>query len=712
MKLNIIIKQERKEKMKLLRIGINTVLSISLLIIISVNGLSEPVQQRQNSQSPQKSSNYENSVILTIGNEKITYGNLEKAFNKNINKPDVTLHKMPFDSLANFIDLYTNYRLKVNDAISRGFDKDSAVLEEIKQNRRMLAESFFYERELILPQVNQMLKNRNREVQISIIVKTFPIDDGRGIDTLPTYKNAKAILNEILSGADFATVAKDSSDDPETSKNGGLVANFITSGNTQRPIDTVIFKLKPGTVYNDLIRISDGYLIIKVNKNEERIFVKPRHILLNEGLAEDSMRVVRKADSLIKLIKRGYDFGRLAEENSDDPSSAMRSGDIGGWYSRSSGFIASGRRLMPNFEEELYKLKDGEVSGIVSTDYGLHIILRDSSKSIDIELEKEDLKKLYRRVYYDLDKKAFLERMKKQMGFEIYYPVLNELLSKVDTTKTTLQQDWYKDITEDTKKKVLYRIGNKYVTVNEFLLDLITKREFRGAATNTSGFVNAIGKLSDPIAFDYATKDLEKKYPEFELLINEFRDGILLFKVAAIEVWDKLKFDSTTAYKFWEPRKNDYKTYVEYDITEVYVISDTIAKDIYRFAIEGTDLNSLAEQYTQRKDFREKKGEWGKISTKDNELAKKLAAINPREGKILEPIAYEDGFSVVRVNKIIPSRVKTFEEAISDFAPAYQEYMQKQFEEEWLNSIRKKFKVTFDKKKLDKIISDLRKNNR
>lgn len=691
--------------MKLLRIGINTVLSIFLVIILSANALSDMTQSNRQSQSSTNS----NTVILTIGNEKITYGKLEKAFNKNINRPDIGLHTIPSDSLTNFIELFTSYRLKVHDAISRGFEKDSIVLEEINQNRRMLAESFFYDRELILPQVNQMLKNRSREVQISIIVKTFPIDDGRGIDTLPTYKNAKTILDKILAGADFATVAKDSSDDPETSKNGGLVMNFITSGSTQRPIDTVIFKVKPGTVYNDLIRISDGYLIIRVNRNEERLFVKPRHILLNEGLAEDSMGVVRKADSLIKLIKRGYDFARLAEENSDDPSSAMRGGDIGGWYSRSSGFMSSGRRLMPNFEDELYKLKDGEISGIVSTDYGLHIIVRDSSKSIDEELEIDDLKKLYRRVYYDQDKKAFLEQMKKHKGFEIYHTVLNELLSKLDTTKTTLQQDWFKDVTDDTKRKILYRIGDKKVNVNEFLLDLITKREYKGVATNTTGFVNAIGKLTDPIAFDYATQDLEKKYPEFELLINEFRDGILLFKVAAVEVWDKLKFDSTTAHQFWEPKKNDYKTFVEYDVTEVFVISDTIAKDIYRFAIEGTDLNSLAEQYTQRKDYREKRGEWGLISAKNNELAKKLSAINPKAGKILEPFPFEEGFSVVRVNKIVPSRVKTFEEAIADFAPAYQEHMQKLLEDEWLKSLRKKFKVTFDKKKLDKIISDLKK---
>jgi hypothetical protein len=195
-------------------------------------------------------------------------------------------------------------------------------------------------------------------------------------------------------------------------------------------------------------------------------------------------------------------------------------------------------------------------------------------------------------------------------------------------------------------------------------------------------------------------------------LISEFRDGILLFKVAADEVWDKLKFDSTAAYKYWEPRKNKYKTFIEYDLTEVYVLSDTVAKEIAKFAKEGTSIEKLAEQYTQRKGYREKKGNWGIVSTKDNKLALAVMKLNPKDGEIVGPFPFEDGYAVVKVNKVIPSRVKTFDEAIPDFAPEYQEMMQTKLENQWIKKLRKKFKVKIYKDKLNKVIAALKKRNK
>ncbi len=687
--------------MKLLRNSFVYVLSILLVISFSSDLYSQ-----------KKPEQIEQTVVAKAGNQKITFAELEKAYGKNLTKTESELYKLNKDSLLQFVNMYINYKLKVQDAKSRGYEKDSAVQAEIKQNRRMLAESFFYNKKLIGPNVDEMLSRRDKEVQIAIIVKTFPQDNGTGIDTLPTYLRAKEILDSLLNGADFATVAEHSSDDSETAKNGGLVINYITSGRTQRPIDTVIFKLKQGEIYPELIRIRDGYLIIKLVKKQNREFVKLRHILLSDGIAEDSMAVVRKADSLIKLLKKGADFAELAEENSDDPASAIRGGDMGAWYSRSTGFTNNGRSLLPNFEDAVFALKDGDISGIVVTEYGIHIIKRDSTRGIDKEAERNELKKLYRRVYYDSDKKEFLNKVKEQIGYKIYFDVLAELVSKLDTTKTTMQENWDKNVDNALKGKVLYKIGGNSVTVGDFINMLTTKRQYKGTATNTIGFKNAIDRLTDPVAFDKATENLEKEYPEFDSLISEFKDGILLFKVAADEVWDKLKFDSAAAYKFWEPRKNKYKTFIKYDLTEVYVLADTVAKGIYKFAKEGTSMEKLAEQYTQRKGYREKKGNWGLVSTKDNKLALAVMKQNPKEGEIVGPFPFEQGFSVVKVNKIIPSRTKTFEEAIPDFAPEYQEMMQKKLESEWMSKLRKKFGTAIYEEKLNSVIATLKKRNK
>ncbi len=693
--------------MKLLGKSILFVLSILLFVSFNSNAYSQTTKQKSS-----KNNSIEQTVVAKAGKDKITYEELSKAYSKNMSHTDPAFYNMPKDSLYDFINMFLNYRLKVQDAINRGYIQDSSVQAEIQKNRRMLAESFFYNKKLVDPNVNDMLSRRDVEVQIAIIVKTFPPDKGFGVDTLPIYLRAKEILDSVLQSGDFATIAEHSSDDPQTAKKGGLVVNYITAGRTQRPIDTVIFKLKDSEIYPHLIRIEDGYLIIKLISKKPRKFVKISQILLNDGLAEDSLAVVRKADSLIKLLKEGADFARLAEENSDDPSTAIRGGDMNDWYSRSTGFMKTGRSLMPAFEDALFKLKRGEISGKVFTEYGIHIIKLDSIKDIEPDPERAELRKLYRRVYYDKDKLAFLNETKTNMGFKIYNDVLNKLVKNLDTTKTTMQEKWDKNVDDALKATTLFKIGDKKFSVGEFVNTLKTEREYRGTATNTSGLTNAIDRLTDPIAFDKATENLEKEYPEFDALMKDFSDGILLFKVAADEVWDKLKFDSTAAYKFWEPRKNKYKTYQKYDLTEVYVLNDTLAKDIAKFAERGTSLDSLAKQYTQRKDYREKNGNWGLVSTKDNKLAQLVEKYNPQEGKILGPISFEEGYSVLKINKIIPSRVKTFDEAIPDFAPEYQEMMQKKLENNWVNKLRKKYGAEIDKKSLEKVLNAMKKKDK
>ena len=707
--------------MKFFKISLSVLLLLLVIFVCSESAYSQKSKQKSKSGDSKKESKLseakpvkmqsneaENTVIAKVDKENITFADLEKAYRKNMNRKETRLFNVTKDSILDFLNLFINYRLKVADALNRGFEKDSAVMADIAQNRRILAESFFYDKKLVEPDVSQMLEKRNRELQIAIIVKVFPNEQNQ-TDTLATYNRAKKILDRILAGEDFGGLAKDSSDDKETAKTGGIVTNYITSGKTQRPIENPIFELKAGEVWNKLIRIRDGYLIVKLLKNEPRIQVKGRQILLSNGLSKDSLAVIRKADSILSLIKGGVDFSRLAEENSEDPTSAVKGGDLGAWYSRSSGFENSAKLLLPNFENALFNLKDGQTSGKIFTDYGIHIIRRDSTREFNKDADKDELKKLYKRVYFETDKREFLDNFKKTLGYTVNEPAMNEFLKAIDTMKTTLQTDWDKNVTADLKQKTLFTIDGKNITIAQLIEKFNIQRELKGTPTSREGIKNAVNKLTDPIAFDKATSNLETDYPEFSSLLNEFRDGILLFKVEAIEVWDKLKFDSTAAHAFWEKNRAKYHTLPVYDMNEVYVLSDSLSKDIYKFAKEGSDFERLAEQYTQRNGFREKKGSWGKVTTKENKLIKLFADKNPKKGDVLGPVAYENGFSVIKIHAFEPSREKTFEEAISDFAPEYQDMVQKKLTESWMTSIKQKYSVMIYDKELTDTLNKLKK---
>jgi parvulin-like peptidyl-prolyl isomerase len=78
---------------------------------------------------------------------------------------------------------------------------------------------------------------------------------------------------------------------------------------------------------------------------------------------------------------------------------------------------------------------------------------------------------------------------------------------------------------------------------------------------------------------------------------------------------------------------------------------------------------------------------------RNSKLAQAVDAMKPSSGDVLGPLKFEKGYTVVRVNEVQAPRVKTFEEAIPDFAPAYQDMMQKKFSEAWIARLKEKFPV-------------------
>lgn len=95
--------------------------------------------------------------------------------------------------------------------------------------------------------------------------------------------------------------------------------------------------------------------------------VKVRHILLKTTgkSTEEAAKAKTRAEDLLKQIRSGADFAKLAKENSEDTGSAVEGGDLD-WIARG--------QTVENFEKTAFTLKPGEISDVISTEYGHHII--------------------------------------------------------------------------------------------------------------------------------------------------------------------------------------------------------------------------------------------------------------------------------------------------------------------------------------------------
>lgn len=684
-------------------------LFICFVLTFVVNSLA--YGQAKNSKEIKKINRTE---IAKIGTLSVSYGELERAFKKNMNRKEASLYTVSKDSVDDFLNLYVKYKLKVLDALDRGYDKDSAVIKDIEQNRKILAESYYYDKVLTEPELDKLMKQRKEELLFAYIYFAFPPAPNNNIIE-PTMEKARKTLALLKKGADFAQLAKDSSDDKKSAGNGGVTPYYVTAGKTQRPIEQAIYSLKPGEFYPEIIKTKYGCILVKLIDRQPRKRVYVSHILLNEGFQnetkEDSLAMERKADSIVALIKNGVDFNQLAEDNSDDAPTAMKGGNLGAWYSRSTGIEGKGNQLVPEFEKAIYKLKDGEISGKVHTSFGIHIIRRDSTFDFDEEEERAELKRMYKRVYFTEDKKAHLKELSMKYGYNLDEKNFNEFLSKLDTNATNLKKNWDSLVTKKLGSKTLYNFNKKKTTVADFIKEMNSKSELRGLGLNEQGLKECISRLIYPISFELASANLEKDYPDFKALMDEFRDGILLFRVEALEVWDKLKFDSTKAKEYFDNLDKDFYTEPSWDISEIYVLNDSLAKDLYKQLKDGADFAELASTATQRSKFREKKGHWGVINAKEKKIAKIVAEKNITSETLLEPVKFEGGWSIIKVHSYEPVRKKTFEEAISDFAPDFQDMMQKKLTNAWIDNVKKKFPVKINNKALDKAINKMKKLN-
>src|SRR5437762_5532931 len=122
---------------------------------------------------------------------------------------------------------------------------------------------------------------------------------------------------------------------------------------------------------SESINVSDEQVRRSYEQNKDRYRlperVKARHILLmTTGKTPDEEAKIKvKADDLLKQLKAGANFADVAKKNSEDPGSKDKGGDLD-WVVR--------QQTVPEFEQALFALKPNEISGVVKTQYGYHII--------------------------------------------------------------------------------------------------------------------------------------------------------------------------------------------------------------------------------------------------------------------------------------------------------------------------------------------------
>jgi len=665
-------------------------------------------------------------IVMKIGDMEVTRSEFEQVYKKNNSKDKITK-----ESLKEYADLYSLFRMKVNEAKLEGLDTLPTFKNELAGYRRNLAAPYLSDKntnESLLQEAYDRLKEeiRARHILVRISEQALPRDTQEAYMRISLYRDAvlgkfptkaqiaqyeKLLLNTsdvkvMLEKKDsslyhaklnsiknleknYKAAGKDKFEDlvPVTSDDvGGKELKgdlgYFSAFDMVYPFETAAYNTPVGQV-SKIVRTKYGYHILKVyDRRPNRGEVTVAHIMAKfpkDATEADKKAAKEKIDSIFAKIKKGEMFEELARKYSDDKQSSDRGGILQPFRSG---------RLPASFEDLAFSLQNkGDIGGPVETPYGWHIIKLIDKKTLPpFEQMKGELKNRVSRDSRSIyGRKNLVARLKKEYGFK-ENPAALEAFSKV-IDSTFLKGIWSSDKAKVLGNKEMFRIGNQSFTQNEFAQYIEKNQTIR---SDKEGF--PIVKMMYPqwveeMIIQYEDSQLEKKYPEFRAIMQEYHDGILLFDITDRKVWSKAVKDTIGLKEFYEKNKQKYLWDERADVT-IYLCKDEKVSSLVRKLLAAGKKEEDIKNEVNKK-FKDAltvsyhnyfKGENKEVDE------------NWKAGVIAKDIINDKDKSrqVLVVNRIIPKEPKKLNECRGMVTADYQNYL----EEEWLTYLKNKYKVT------------------
>jgi peptidyl-prolyl cis-trans isomerase SurA len=611
------------------------------------------------------------ATILTIDGESITLEEFDNIFRKN-NRDSVITQA----SLDEYMQLFINFKLKVKEARTLGLDTVAKFKTELEGYRAQLARPYLTDTDVLNELMHEGYDRLNQEIHAShILIKCDP--NASPEDTLKAFNKAMDIRNQILNGSDFTIVAKDRSEDPSAKENGGDLGYF-TAFQMVYPFEDAAYKANTGDLTMP-VRTRYGYHIIKIiDKRTARGEIHVAHIMIKEKKEEGgAANAEAKATEIYQKLLAGEKFDDLAAKFSDDGSSAKKGGELP-WFGTN--------KMVIEFEEASFALKnDEEISKPFKTSYGWHIVKRLGYKPVASyqEMEKEIKGKVSKDQRAEKTKASFVAKLKKQYNFSYNQDVANLIAAKADTNvfNGTMK------LKKKELKMVLCTVDGKSYKVADFQKSITSKMRVKTKQTPAEYVLEETKMFAENSLLKYEDSKLEGKYDAFRLLMNEYREGILLFELTDQKVWTKAVKDTTGLQAYYNTNKSNYMWPERAEVAIYTCATADIANKVRMMLSEGADNVKIANEINKDTQLNLQVEE-GLFAKEDKDI---LSQVEWKAG-ISQNINYNDQVVIVLVKNVVASTPKKLSESKGLVTSDYQTYL----EEQWIKELRAKYKFTIN----------------
>jgi len=618
-------------------------------------------------------------VLFSIKSEAVTADEFMYLYKKNHqSKDDYTNAK-----IEEYINLFINFKLKVAEARQRGIDTTAAFVKEFNSYKDELRKPYLPEGKIVDSLVKVTYARLQEEIRAShILINAKP--DASPADTLKAYNKAMEIKMRALKGEDFGSLAEATSEDPTAKINKGDLGYF-TALQMVFPFENAAYAGKKGDVVGP-VRTRFGYHIIKVvDRKPARGEVEVSHIMIRTGERDEA-----SAKNLIfeihDQLQGGMSWTDLCKQYSEDASTKNDGGKL-------RPFGVGAMNSVPEFERVSFSLrKEGEISDPFQTQYGWHVIRLE--RKIPLPSFEQSAVSLKGRVARDervqISRVALLNKLKADFAFTENALVKMKVFSAADTSLT---KGRWKIANLLPDKEVLFSVQAKNISVKDFIQYVRLNQKPNGLTPE-----KYIDQLYTTYVEQTINLQLEEKiikdHPDFELLLKEYYEGILLFDIMEKEVWKKASEDSVGQHNFFDQNKQKYTAG---ERVHAVIFSTTSANVIENLkqSVEKSDTLSIQKILASRT----VRQETGTFQRTDRPV---LAKIDWRVG--LYAVENNGTQYLVHVKSMVSPGALSFEEARTSVVSDYQDYLEKT----WIEQLKKKYPVKVNVKTKNYVLEKLK----
>ncbi len=647
------------------------------------------------------------SVVLEVAGEKINKDDFVRMFKKNAPTKDAPISQ---EELNEYLELFINYKMKLAQAREFGLDTLPSYVEETTQYRQQLVAPYLNDA-TVNQQLVQEAYDRSKEiVSASHILINIPAN-ATPEDTLAAYNKALSVRKRLLAGEDFATLAKELSDDPSakdrvnpqtnaTMQGNGGNLNYFTSMSMIYPFENACYAMKVGDISMP-VRTRFGYHIIKLTDRTPALFSTAdiAHIWVSKDKhsPQECETLINKAWN---DLERGVSFDSVAKMYSDDG------------YSVNNGGLLPAQTVTSvpkEYIEQLKTLQLQQLSKPFSSSMGWHIVkplvykplptFDEQKASIEQRIARDE------RSYKTIE--SFAEKAKKEYGFSQSPEQMTEVVKIL--TDSVFEGTWKMPANFNNTEE-LFRIGDYSYTVLDFAKEIETNQR-KQIPEYIPEFVNKVYKdvvLEQVVR--YADSKLEEKYPDLKATIDEFRDGVLIFAITDKMVWNKSVADTLGLQQFYSANKENYKWDTRAEVTLWSVGGEIFNPKKLEKILKKAVKKSWTNEKTKAKIAKAFKIEdpdkvisyrWSKFEKGDNQVVDRTVWSKPAlddNTVLIDTVSTKRNIAAV-FHKFVQPQVKELYDCKGAVTSDFQTYL----EQQWLKDLRAKYSFKVNKEVFNSI---------